>query len=171
MNKISKLLLAVLVSTAAGSALADSALITYEGKIQDPTCTIKSDSASQTIDLKTASVSDFKSVGAVMNATAFNIQLIDCTPGITASMTVAGTSGSVPNVLRNTGSAANLGVQLLLAANVNDTTGSPIVFGNVISRSIATTTHTVPMVAQMYRTGNLGAGTVAATATVSFTYN
>lgn len=92
-------------------------------------------------------------------------------------MTVNGTNDTVASVLKNsasgTGAATYVGIQLLKATNAGDTTGSAITLGTAQSIGTVDSTNkmSIPMVAQYYKLGTLTAGSVAASATVNFTYN
>jgi major type 1 subunit fimbrin (pilin) len=125
----------------------------------------------QNIDLGTVKITDF--TGTTQSPTAFQISLENCTSGTNVSMTVNGTSDTVASVLKNTGDAGKVGVQLLRASSVGDTTGTPINLGSAaaIGAVDATNKLIIPMVAQFYKLGTLTAGSVAATATVNFAYN
>jgi major type 1 subunit fimbrin (pilin) len=174
---IFRLLFAIFVATTAGSAFAQSfepdLTLTFSGTISPPSCTVDSSTANQTISLGSAPVSNFLSVGSTSNQTAFNINLTECSPGTGVTMMVTGTTDTVASVLENTGTAAQVGVQILRASSVGATTGTPITLNSAVSLGAVggTNTMTVPFVAQFYRLGDVTAGTVAATATVNFTYN
>jgi major type 1 subunit fimbrin (pilin) len=164
---------ACLVSATAGSAFAADATLNFNGNILAAACTVDSSSANQTITLDPALVSDFPAVGATKNPAAFNLNLTNCTNGAHVMMTVTGTTDTVTSVLKNTGSATQVGVQLLSASSAGSTTGTAITINNARDMGVvdATNAMTIPMVAQYYRIGTMTAGTVAATATVNFTYN
>jgi major type 1 subunit fimbrin (pilin) len=171
-----KLLMGVLVAgavTATAPAFAIDATLYFTGQISQPSCTVDTSSQNQTVSLGSASVTDFAAVGSTLNATAFNMLLTSCAPGTKVTMTVNGTMNTVASVLQNTGTATQLGVQLLKAASVGGTTGTPITLNSAVNLGTvdATNTMTIPMVAQFYRLGTLTAGSVTATATVNFTYN
>lgn len=168
-----KIGLVALGLTSAASAFAADATLTFTGTIILPTCTVDSNSVNQTIALGTARTTDFAAVGNTQNPTAFNIALNSCAPNTNVAMTVNGTSDTVQSVLKNTGTAGQVGVQLLKAVNAGDTTGSPITLNSSLNIGTvgATNTLTIPMVAQFYRLGAMTGGTVSATATVNFAYN
>lgn len=165
--------LAVLGLMSAGPAFAVDATLNFTGTIILPTCTVDSGSVSQTIDLKTAKTTDFLSVNSTNNATPFSLLLKSCAVNTNVSMTIYGTVDTVQSVLKNTGTASQVGVQLLKAVNVGDTTGTPFPLNTqtTIGAVDATNTMTIPMVAQFYRLGTMTGGTVTATATVNFGYN
>jgi major type 1 subunit fimbrin (pilin) len=154
-------------------AFAADATLTFTGTILQPSCDVDSSTANQTVPLGSAPIMDFASVGSTANPKAFNLDLVNCSAGTQVTMTVAGTMDTVPSVLKNTGSATQVGVQILQASTVGATTGTPLTLNSAVSLGAvdSTNTMTVPLVAQFYRLGTLTAGTVAATATVNFTYN
>ncbi|WP_250463569.1 fimbrial protein [Caballeronia sp. GAFFF2] len=159
--------------TATGSAFGADATLNFTGTIVPPSCTVDTASANQTINLGSANILDFPSVGSTMNPTAFSLKLTNCTPGTTVSMAVSGQPDTVPSVLKNTGTATQTGVQLLQASSAGGTTGTVVTLGNTSNRGQvdATNAMTIPMVAQFYRLGTMTAGTVTTSATVNFTYN
>ncbi|BAO89137.1 fimbrial protein [Caballeronia cordobensis] len=171
--KPSHVILATCLCLGVTSAYAADATLTFTGTITLPTCTVDPNSVTKSIDLKTARTTDFTAVGSTLNATAFNLDLINCASNTNVGMTVSGTSDTVTSVLKNTGSAAQVGVQVLHAAKAGDTTGTPIALGSALSLGVvdASGSMTIPMVAQFYRLGTMTAGSVSASATVNFTYN
>jgi major type 1 subunit fimbrin (pilin) len=172
MKKLELLIAGCLVSMMTGSAVAADAILTFSGNILAASCTVDSGS-SQEIPLDPALVSDFPAVGSTRNPKAFKLSVKDCTSGARVSMTVTGLSDTVSSVLKNTGTAAQVGVQLLLASATGSTTGTPIVLNTATDMGSvdATNAMTIPMVAQYYRLGDMVAGTVVSSATVNFTYN
>ncbi|SAL16272.1 type-1 fimbrial protein [Caballeronia peredens] len=162
--------IAIAASTAAGSAFAAAdANLNFTGLIRNPSCTVDSLSQDQTIDLNPVSISDF--TGTTSTPTPFNINLKNCGDGTIVSMTVSGTSDSVASVLKSTGVATKVGVQLLKASSVGGTTGTAITLNSATSAgTVSGTSMTIPMVAQYYKLGTLTPGTVASSATVNFTY-
>jgi major type 1 subunit fimbrin (pilin) len=164
---------ALLALVGAGRVYAYDGTITFSGTFLQPSCTIDSSVANQTINLGSAAATDFAAVGSTMYPQAFNMVLTSCAPGTTVSMTVSGTMDTVSSVLKNTGTASAIGVQLLQASSVNATTGTPLTLNTAINLGTvnSTNTMTIPMVASFYRLGTISPGTVAATATVNFTYN
>ncbi|MBP0591324.1 fimbrial protein [Paraburkholderia sp. LEh10] len=168
-----KLLLAMLAATAGARAFAIDATIYYSGEIAQPSCTVDTSSLNQTVNLGSATVMDFGAIGSTLNPTAFNVLLNSCGPGTKVTMTVNGTMDTVASVLQNTGTATQVGVQLLQATSSGATSGTPITLNSAINLGTvdATNAMTIPMVAQFYRLGSLTAGSVTAAATVNFTYN
>jgi major type 1 subunit fimbrin (pilin) len=166
-----RVLIAATALMTSASAWAADATLNFTGKIILPTCTVNSAYVTQTIDLGTVKIPDF--TGTTLSPKAFQINLDSCVTGTNVSMTVNGTIDTVSSVLKNTGDAGKVGVQLLKAAAVGDTTGTAIVVGTAMSLGAvdATNKMTIPMVAQFYKLGTLTAGAVAASATVNFTYN
>lgn len=175
MRKILMLLAAsaVIAAMGAGSALAADANLNFTGLITQPSCTVDSSTANQTISLGSAPIMNFPAIGSTGNPTAFSLNLLNCSPGTAVTMSVAGTMDTVASVLQNTGTATQVGVQILKAATVGATTGTPVTLNSTSSLGTVdnTNTMTVPFVAQFYRLGTLTAGSVTTTATVNFTYN
>jgi major type 1 subunit fimbrin (pilin) len=165
--------LVLLTMLVAGPAFAVDANLNFTGTISGPSCTIDTSSRDQTVTLVSTPISDFTSIGSTASPKAVNVKLIDCTEGTDVTMTVSGTATTVPSVLKSTGSAAQVGVQILHASNVGATTGTPIVLESGLDLGMADDTGkmTIPLVVQYYALGTLTAGDVAATATLNFTYN
>jgi major type 1 subunit fimbrin (pilin) len=164
---------AALAFAGAGPAYAADATVSFSGTFLQPSCTVDSSSANQTISLGTASIVEFPSVGSTKNPQSFSVNLTGCAPGTQVTMTVVGTVDTVTSVLQNTGTATQVGIQLLQASSVGATTGTPITLNSAKVIGVVDTTNsmTIPMVAQFYRLGSVGAGTVTSTATINFMYN
>jgi major type 1 subunit fimbrin (pilin) len=171
--RIASFVLALIVSMNAATAFAADAVMNFNGNILAASCDVDTATASQTIDLKAASISSFTGVGSTSNATAFNVKLLNCSTGAKVTMTLQGTIDTVASVLKNTGTATRVGVQFLQASSVGAITGSAMPLNSAISLGAvdATNTMTIPLVAQMYQLGTMTAGTISATATLNFTYN
>jgi major type 1 subunit fimbrin (pilin) len=167
------LLLALSALTNAAPAFAADANLNFTGMIMQPSCTVDSASTNQVVNLGSAPIMNFTSIGSTGNATPFNVNLISCAPGTVVTMTVAGTMDTVASVLQNTGTATQVGVQILKAASAGATTGTPVTLNSAIAMGTVDSTYSmsIPFVAQFYELGTLTAGTVSATATVNFTYN
>ncbi|WP_321879190.1 fimbrial protein [Paraburkholderia bannensis] len=171
--RIIALLIAILAASLAGRAFAADATLNFSGTILQPSCNLDSSTANQTVNLGSAQVTSFAAVGSTGNPTAFYLSLVDCSAGTNVTMTVSGTIDTVASVLKNTGTATQVGVQILQAGSVGATTGSPLTINSAVARGAVDSTNsmTIPLVAQFYRLGPLTAGTVTTTATVNFTYN
>jgi major type 1 subunit fimbrin (pilin) len=173
MNKLTVALGALAIASSSPTFAADATL-TFTGTILLPTCTVDPDSKNQTIDLGTARTTDFVAIGDTKNPQAFNLKLTGCAASTKVAMTVNGTTDTVNSVLKNSGGTATMvGVQLLKAVNVGDTTGAPITLGSTMQLGTvdATLAMTIPLVAQFYRLGTMTSGTVSTVATVDFAYN
>lgn len=168
-----KTVLALPLLVSAANALAADAILTFTGTIILPTCTVVTGYDNQTITLDTAKTTDFAAVGSVAKPKPFSIKLSNCTPGTNVTMTVSGTTDTVASVLKNTGGATQVGIQLLKASAVGDITGTAIAINTAlgVGQVDGTNAMTIPMVAQYYRLGTMTAGTVSSSATVNFTYN
>ena len=128
--------------------------------------------------LPTVSTQTFSGAGSTAGTTAFDIQL-NCPSGSAAlSINFSGTRDSrrYSNVLRNTGNARNVGVQML------DQSSNPITFNNNSPNNETSnlitlgSTHagamTLPFAARYYATsGSVTAGSVVATATFNLIYD
>jgi major type 1 subunit fimbrin (pilin) len=168
-----KFLCAIGAMFSISQALAADATLTFTGNIILPTCTPDASTVTQTIPLGTAKTTDFATVGSTLNATAFNLKLINCVTNTNVTMTVNGTMDTVASVLKNGGTATQVGVQLLKATKTGDVTGSPLQLNaSVLQGTVdASGSMTIPLVAQLYRIGTMTTGTVSSSATVNFTYN
>ncbi|MDR5877430.1 fimbrial protein [Caballeronia sp. LZ032] len=169
-----RLMTAVSMLLGAQAALASSqATFSFYGTILPPSCIPNPATLPQVVTLSTVAVTDF--TGATSGAKAFVIELSGCQPQTSLAMSVSGTTDTLPTVLKNlSGSAAQVGVQLLLASRPGATTGTPIpINGDAVALGTSGPTGTmiIPLVAQYYRLGALSAGTVGVTATVTFTYD
>ncbi|MDR5778896.1 fimbrial protein [Caballeronia sp. LZ065] len=165
---------AVSMMLGAPAALASSqATFSFYGSILASSCFPNPATLPQVVTLATVPVADF--TGATSGAKAFVIELSGCQPETSLTMSVSGTTDTLPTVLKNlNGSAARVGVQLLLASGPGATTGTPIpINGDAVplGTSGPTGTMIIPLVAQYYRLGGMSAGTVGVTATVTFTYD
>jgi major type 1 subunit fimbrin (pilin) len=173
MNRL-KFILAASAMLGANSAFSADATLTFTGNILLPTCSVDTAGTDSNVNLGTAKTTDFLAVGATQNPTPFNVKLANCAVGTNVTMTVSGTTDTVSSVLKNTGAAVQVGVQLLKAASSGASTGTPLALNTASSLGAvdASGSMTIPMVAQFYRLGAMtSGGTVSSTATVDFTYN
>lgn len=169
-----KLILAVAILGMARPVLAaPDATLYFSGEIILPSCTVDKDTINRVIPLGTVKSVDFASIGSTQNPAAFDIKLIDCAPGTNVTMTVTGTIDTVPSVLKNAGTAGQVGVQLLKANQSGGITGTELALNSAIRLGTvpASNTMTIPLVAQFYRLGTMTAGSVTTKATVNFTYD
>ncbi|MDR5756520.1 fimbrial protein [Caballeronia sp. LZ035] len=164
---------AVSMLLSAPAALASSqATFSFYGSILASSCFPNPATLPQVVTLATVPVADF--TGVTSGAKAFVIELSGCQPQTSLTMSVSGTTDTLPTVLKNLNGSARVGVQLLLASAPGVTTGTPIpINGDAVplGTSGPTGTMIIPLVAQYYRLGALSAGTVGVTATVTFTYD
>ncbi len=165
--------LAALAIMGSTSAQAADATLTFTGTIILPTCTPDTNTVTKTVPFGTAKTTDFAAVGSTKNATAFDLKLVSCAPNTNVTMTISGTSDTLTSVLKNTGTAAQVSVQLLKAQKSSDTIGTAITLGSASALGVVdgTNTMTIPMVGQFYRLGTMSGGTVSAVATANFQYN
>ena len=131
------------------------------------------------VALPTVSTQTFSGADSTAGTTAFDIQL-NCPSGSTAALSInfsgRRASNRYSNVLRNTGNAKNVGVQML------DQSGNPITFNNNNPNNTTSNlmplgstnvgSMTLPFAARYYATSNsVTAGTVVATATFNLIYD
>ncbi|MGO4504328.1 fimbrial protein [Dyella sp. 2YAF14] len=128
-------------------------------------CSVNTDSTNLTVTLPTVSTQALKTNGAVAGRTPFKINLT-CQSGANVSITmIPSTAGVATGTIANSGTAANVNVQLL------DGTFNPVTFNTSKSLGAAPNgTLSLPYYAQYYATGAVGAGSVKATATFTMTY-
>ncbi|GGP25090.1 fimbrial protein [Silvimonas amylolytica] len=171
MKKLIGLLATLALGYTAQSFAVDADLY-FTGTLTAPSCTVDGDA---TVQLPPALTHDMNAAGAptTFSPTAFNISLSNCTNVETVTMTLSATTDTLPSVLKNTGTAGGVGVQLLKANAVNDKTGTPLDFTAplVMSKIDSNTVMTIPFVAQYYVLAQpVTPGKVAAMATFNFTY-
>lgn len=154
------------------SYAAQSNIITFKGQVDDVTCTITVNGAQSTpiVLLQTAKTSDLATAGATATPTEFNLQLTNCGAATSASAQLVGNNVTPNGNLGNTGSAANVSIQIL-------DKGTPIVFaGSSVleagkDTALQNGSGTIPFVAQYYAEKvGATAGTVQATMQYAVTY-
>lgn len=152
------------VSTALGTTLS----LSSGTIIAAPTCTINAGSAAQVITLPAISTATLAARGSVSGLKAFSIGLT-CQTGVNA--TIAWTSAqstTTAGLMTSTGTANNIGVQLL------DENQDPLPWGTAttITGASAGGVVTLPYYAQYYRSGNgsVSVGTVSSKATFTVNY-
>lgn len=151
--------------TYANSLNIESFVLNNSVTIIDPACSVVTTPINVT--LPTVALSSMNAVGAVSGDTPFNIQLT-CSSGATLAITLNynGTNTAVTGVLSSTGTAGGVGVQLL-----NSDNKTPVSFGTTTTVGATPNgTLNLPYYAQYYRTGTTTAGTVAASATFTLSY-
>ncbi|MET3653327.1 fimbrial protein [Dyella japonica] len=152
------------VSTSLGTTLS----LSSGTVIAAPTCSINAGSAAQVITLPAISTATLAAKGSVSGLTAFSIGLT-CQTGVNA--TIAWTSAqstTTAGLMSSTGSANNVGVQLL------DQDQDPVAWGTAttVTGASAGGVVTLPYYAQYYRSGNgnVSVGTVSSKATFTVNY-
>ncbi|GGP25091.1 hypothetical protein GCM10010971_09100 [Silvimonas amylolytica] len=145
--------------------------------VQVPTtCAVNSNSTNLNIDLPSVKTVDFDVVNSVAKKTAFNINLQNCVKQPVISMTVsalADTDSALPGVMKSTGSASGIGLQLV--NNVNGT-ATPVTLGAAMNAGTVTgpdgSAYSIPMYVQYIKTKtDMTPGDVKAHATVTFSYD
>jgi type 1 fimbria pilin len=124
---------------------------------------------SPTVVMPTVSMSSLNTTGATTGTTPFSLNITGCPVGTQLAISFSGTlSGSSTTVLQSTGTATNVGVQMLNSAmTAVDMTGTQT---NSLGTVTSSGSMTVPYYARYYATGQAGAGSVAATATFTLSY-
>lgn len=153
-----------------------SGSFTNPGSLTSGTGTIRSggcNSLNVTATLPAVSTSQLSSQGRVGGKTPVPLNFTDCPASAQISISFTGTAATIAgtpstNVLASSGTAQNVGVQLLDSGNQPaDITGSvTATLGTASSSGALSTTY----YAQYYATGSTGAGTVNAVATYTLTY-
>ena len=125
--------------------------------------------ASPTVTLPPVFTSALNASGATAGQTPFSLNITGCPNGTKLDISFSGTqAGTSTSVAQSTGSATNVGVQLLTSAKAAvDITGT-------VTSSLGTAATggslSVPYYAQYYATGQATSGTVAAAVTYTLTY-
>jgi type 1 fimbria pilin len=133
------------------------------------TCAVNPNSINVPVMLPSITTFMLPSVGSVNGRTPFNLSL-DCTGAgraVSVRLDYNGTNTNLPGVLNSTGTAVDVGVQLL------DQNAQPVSYGVVVAKGSSSQQGimNIPFYAQYYRTGpNLMAGTVRSSATYTFSY-
>lgn len=162
-----------LVAFAPG-ALASDGTITINGQIAAATCTVAvTGTSGSTVTLPTVATSVLGAAGQTAGQTAFSIGLSGCSSGVTKAATYfeAGPTVNAAGRLNNTGSAANVNVQLLNSDNSVITVGTAAPTTGAGTASVSSGSATLNYFARYYATAASGAGTVATTVQFSMVYN
>lgn len=131
------------------------------------TCSVTAATANQTVSMRTANSSTLAATGAVSGKTPFSIALT-CQSGVKVNVTFSSAAGAsgVDSVVKSTGTATGIGIQLL------DASDAPIALDQahkVVESTSGNTT--IPFFAQYYRlSGGTATGTVQAAATYTMSY-
>lgn len=141
--------------------------LVLNGEIHASGCTVNS-GQDLNITLDDVQKKDLSSVGSTWGqSNPENIELT-CNQGTNVNVTFAGSQAADStdaSIFANNGSAKGLGVQLLNAQ------GEPYVIGEKVAAvTNSGTTATIPVSARYIRTGDLGAGSVEASATYTLDY-
>jgi type 1 fimbria pilin len=151
-----------------GSIVPEYFVLTNSVTFVAPACDVSTTSLN--VALPTVSAGAFSGKDSTTGATPFTIAA-NCPSGSTATLVITFTASSgIPagynNVLKSTGSATGLGVEL------RDGNGNTVVFGNSMSAGAAPSgALSLPYTAQYHAISNtVTAGNVAATATFTLSY-
>lgn len=162
-----------LVAFAPGASASDGT-ITINGQIAAATCTVAvTGTSGSTVTLPTVATSVLGAAGQTAGQTAFSIGLSGCSSGVTKAATYfeAGPTVNAAGRLNNTGSAANVNVQLLNSDNSVITVGTAAPTTGAGTASVSSGSATLNYFARYYATAASGAGTVATTVQFSMVYN
>lgn len=170
MDNIKTLITAVILLSGGNIAHADDDTVTINvtGNIIAQPCQVDSGSKQINVDLGDIDSADVMTNGQVSTPKAFDIKLVNCPKGtsnVLATYTGTGDGGG----WKNTGTAT--GVQLLLCTLSTCEYNSRISATSTKSYSVTEGSVTIPQWAAVYSSGDGMAGTLAATMTISFTYN
>ncbi len=125
--------------------------------------------SSPTVALPPVLTSALSTAGATAGTTPFSLSITGCPTGTQLAISFSSVQdGSATTVAQSTGSASNVGVQMLNSARTPvDITGTQTTnLGTVSSGGNLS----VPYYAQYYATGQAGIGTVSAAVTYTLTY-
>lgn len=151
-----------------GSITPETFVLANKVTFTSPACTASTNPIS--VQLPSVSSSAFAGAGKTAGTTSFNIQL-SCPTGATSklSITLAANNGTVagyPNILKNTGTATGLGIQIQDGGGNPVTLGTATVIGTAVSGP-----QSIPYLAAYYSTAaSVGQGSVATAATFTLTY-
>jgi major type 1 subunit fimbrin (pilin) len=125
--------------------------------------------ASPNVTLPPVFTSALNTAGATSGQTPFSLNITGCPNGTKLAISFSGTqAGTSTTVSQSTGSANNVGVQLLTSAKAAvDITGTQTTSLGTVANGGSLS---VPYYAQYYATGQATAGTVAAAVTYTLTY-
>lgn len=192
MNKslICKSLLAALLMTGAAGvmAAAPTSVVTVSGKVTTQTCVVASGDVNKTVALTSNGDSSLLNASNLIPVT-FSFGISGCDSSLTkATATIGGTTASsdvtgygTNGVIANTGTATNVGIGFLGASSVGSTPAGVLPVGTASAvatlaavGSATTNSGTLYLGAQivpLVKATLPVAGTVAGTATVTFTYS
>ncbi|MBW7984162.1 fimbrial protein [Enterobacillus tribolii] len=157
------------------AASASDGTITINGKITDVTCAISVNGGTEnaTVTLPTVSQNTLTADGDTAGTTPFDIKLTECqgsTLGNAYAYFESGTTvDTVTGRLNNTGTAANVQVELLDKAN------NPVFIGSssqgAVVEDISSGSATLVYAAQYYSKGSTGSGTVTTQVDYTIAYD
>lgn len=153
------------------SAFADSGTVHVLGNVLSPSCSITG-GQNLNIELVDAHRSDLPSVGSYWGQSDEKDITLSCNTGTSVHIRFEGTLApetSDTSVLKNTGTASGIGIQLI---DLHDGNNHPI---NMDYRWTPITdsavTASIPIAARYYRIGDLAVGSVQADATYTLDYD
>lgn len=151
-------------------AATNTGTININGKVVSDTCTLDVNGSGNTVTLPTVTTSQFTAAGQAVGPQNFTLNLTGCDATAKSAQLSfkTGTGNATDGNLTNTGSATGVEVQLVAGGsvvNVKDDTGAPLI-------ALTSGNGSASMTAQYYSTAAaVGAGSVTAAATVTYSYN
>lgn len=162
------------VAALSQAAQASDGTITFNGALQNATCTITG-GGNQTVTLPTLSTASLASAGTTAGDTLFNIAVTGCTAGLTSANAYFEAGGNIDTAtgrLKNTGAATNVQIQLLNGnGSVVNLAGSTSAAQSTVAAALTSGAGTQSFIARYYATGATTAGSVASSVTYSMVYN
>lgn len=185
---LKKTLLALALASIAGSSVAADAVINVSGTLTTQSCTIAAADVNKSVSLPTVGSNNLLNAANLQPVT-FSFGISGCDTSLTkATATIAGTQASsdvtgygTNAVIANTGTATNVGIGFLGATSVGTTPAGVLPVGTasaiapLTAASGATsnsgTLYLAAQIVPLVKASATGAGSVAGTATVTFTYS
>lgn len=156
------------------TARAVDGTITFTGKVVNQTCVFKVNGggASNTVVLPVAFASTLTTAGNVTGNTPFTIGVTGCDPLLTSvqAQFSGANINAVDGNLKNTGTAANVEVQLLNGATPMTLNGANATAQNSPTGTLSGGGVTLSYAAQYYATGAAGTGLVNTSVAYTMTY-
>ena len=172
---IKHLSLALIAAASATVAMADSGTITFNGLVVADTCTttLTGGASATAVTLPTVPTTALANSGDTAGQTPFSLSVAGCdataaTRGIHYTLTPSAYDASNNSLLANTGTATNVGVEILEGATAIAFAGAAHQTSNVTLTSGA---GSVSLAAQYKATGAATAGTVTSALNWTLVYN
>ena len=171
---IKHLSLALIAAASATVAMADTGTITFNGLVVANTCTTALTGGATAVTLPTVLTSALTTAGNTAGDTAFSLNVTGCdataaTRGIHYTLTPSAYDATNNSLIVNTGSATNVGVEILEGATPIAFAGAPHQTANVTLDGAGA--GSVSLAAQYKATGAATAGTVTSALNWTLVYN